>query len=170
MSSSSKGTGCIGRLVLLTGIAALAAVVWHSHQDRLERRLTSLGAEVYYARGERAMLLAERIKSSAGGKVGASTPQVIDRLFGRLVTVHFGRTADLRGTDPVAVVKALCDLPHLRTVLIDGLPLRDADLLRLMEAPALAEVGLKNTEVTEAGIQAARARRPGVEIKQLDTP
>lgn len=169
MSASTGGTGCLGRLVLLTGLVALAGLVWHSRQDRLERRLTSLGGEVVYTRGERATLLADRIQRTTKGRTSEAAPRVVDRLFGQIVAVHFGRTTDLRGTDPVAVVQAITAQPHLRTVLIDGVPLRDADLLRLVqEAPAMVELGLRNTEITEAGLAAARAKRPALSIQQLD--
>lgn len=158
----------MSRLILLTGALVLAGLVWHSWQDRLERRLTTLGGEVFYTRGERAALLADRIRTTAGGRAGEAAPQIIDRMFGRLVAVHFGRTTDLRGTDPAAVVAAVIAMPDLRTVLIDGVPLRDKDLMRLVEASALVELGLKNTEVTEAGLTAAQAKRPQLTIKSLD--
>jgi hypothetical protein len=168
MSHPSNRTGCLARLVLMAGVLALVGVVWHSRQERLERGLTRLGGEVIYTRGERARLLTERLQRSVGGRIGSAAPQVVDRLFGQAVAVHFGRTTDLRGVDPTAVVKAVLSLPHLRTVMIDGVPLRDSDLLRLMEAPQLTELGLRSTEVTTAGAAAARARRPGVTIQVLD--
>jgi hypothetical protein len=168
MSASTGGTGCFGRLVLLAGMVALAGLVWHSRQDRLERRLTTLGGEAVYTRGERAALLADRIQRTTKGRTSEAAPRVVDRLFGRIVAVHFGRTTDLRGSDPAALVQAIKAHPHLRTVLIDGVPLRDADLLRLVqEAPSLAELGLRNTEITEAGLAAARAKRPNLTILQL---
>ncbi len=162
---TSGGVGWIGRLVMVAGALVFAGILWYSRQDRMERRLTSLGGEVYYARGERATLLADRLQRSGSDDVAKAAPRIVDRMFGRLVAVHFGREIDLRGTDPQAVVKAICESPHLRTVVIDGILLRDPHLLVLMDAPALAELGLKNTEVTAEGVQAAKAKRPGVEIK-----
>jgi len=170
MNTASQGPGCGGRLVILLGIAALGGILWHARQEGRERRLTNLGAEVVYTRGERAALLATRLQSSTTGRVASTAPRVVDRLFGRLVAVHFGRTADLRGSDPDAVVRAVVAMPHIRTVLIDGVPLDDAGLLRLVEAPALTELGLKNTGITAAGVDAARARRPGLQITWIDAP
>ena len=170
MNTASQGPGCGGRLVILLGAAALGVMLWHARQEGRERRLTNLGAEVVYTRGERAALLAARLQTSTPSRVANTAPRVVDRLFGRLVAVHFGRTADLRGSDPDAVVRAVVAMPHLRTVLIDGVPLEDADLLRLVEAPALTELGLKNTGITAPGVAAAHARRPGLQITWLDAP
>ncbi|MFN0129663.1 MAG: hypothetical protein ACKV19_23610 [Verrucomicrobiales bacterium] len=162
---SSGGISILGWGVILAGAALSSGILWYSRQDRMERRLTSLGGEVYYSRSERATLLAQRLNETTTGQVAASAPQIVDKLFGQLVAVHFGRAADLSGTDPEAVVKAIGEMPHLRTVVIDGVPLRDPHLLRLAEAPALVELGLKKTDVTAEGVAAARAKRPGLDIK-----
>lgn len=161
-------TGCLARSVITFGVILIIGLLWHSLRAQSEYQLRQFGGEVVYTRGERAALLGDRLKRLLGGARGEAAPRVVDRLFGKLEAVHFGRVADLRGTDPYALVTAILDAPHLRAILIDGVPLQDADLLRLMSAPALAELGLKNTEVTEAGVAAARAKRPDVVIKMLE--
>ena len=162
-------TGCLGRSVITFGVILIIGLLWHSHRARSEFRLRQLGGEIVYTRGERAALLGERLKQLLGGPRGEAAPRVVDRLFGKLEAAHFGRVADLRGTDPNALIKAILEAPNLRVVLIDGVPLTDAGLLRLTNAPALAELGLKNTEVTEAGVAAAKSRRPDMIIKRLDS-
>jgi hypothetical protein len=157
-----------GRLAVLAAIVLLVAAFRLASQFRREHMLTNLGGEVSYA--QPAGFFVERIKASSNATLAREGPKLLDRLFGKIVAVDFGRVADLSDQPSRPVIDALHEVDTVEVVMIEGLPIADGRLLELADLPALRQLGLKKTKVTAEGVAALKKKRPDLEVQWLEAP
>ncbi len=155
-----RSTFGIVLVLLACGVLALAFV--HQRGVKKEQAITNLGGEVYYENS--AGWLAARFKRAGRPQLA----RAVDQMFGRIVTVDFGRELDLKDMAPAEVFEALKGAESLQVIMFDGIPLRDADLPRLAELPNLTQVGIANAKATAAGIEALRKQLPKLQIVWQD--
>ncbi len=74
------------------------------------------------------------------------------------------RCLDLDGTQVTESLAAIANLPALEELWLECTVVTDAGVQALANAPLLRFVSLAHTEVTERGVERLVSRRPGLEV------
>jgi hypothetical protein len=155
----------LGMASVVMAVLFIVAAIRHNFNAARETRFFNLGAEAYFSRPFPD--LSNWLARSSSKPIAKNLPVIIDRTFGNIVAVDFGKKFDVSNISADAATTEMLENDTVEVVMIDGLPMTDSQLAQLTALKRLRELGLRNTKVTPAGIARFQQARPDVTLQQL---
>jgi hypothetical protein len=155
----------VGLIGVAFALLLVVAALRHNFNAARETRLFNLGADAYFSKPLPG--LRDRLARSSIEGVAKNLPTIIDRTFGKIIAVDFGKRFDISQISPDAATGEILENDGIEVILIDGLPLTDAHFIQFAGLTHLRELGLRNTKVTADGIARFHQARPDVSVQQL---